>query len=385
MKTKDGLKYVLGIETAAILSVAVTAGDSLAAERSLDAGRNLDSLLMETIKAVLEISGIKPEELYGIAVSSGPGSFTGLRVGLAAAKGLAFALGKPIAGVPSLDGLAYPLNPSVDCLICPLLDAKNGRVYSCLYSYCAGTGRKERITGYMALPLEKLLGKINKRTFFLCDGSFHEPIKTALGDDSIIMPPEYGRPKASSISFIAYERLLRSKPGIYDLRPVYARSPEAQEKAAEEMPEIKIERMRHEDLGQVIGIEKSSFPVPWSEEMFKSELCKEHATFLVARIGEEIAGYIGGWAICDEFHLVNLAVSPGLRGRGIGGKLLKNLIDSVKSQDAVYITLEVRENNLPAIAMYRKFGFSIAGRRKRYYGDSGEDAVIMSIGNIQGE
>jgi ribosomal-protein-alanine N-acetyltransferase len=140
--------------------------------------------------------------------------------------------------------------------------------------------------------------------------------------------------------------------------------------------ELDIRRLAYSDLPQVIAIERRSFPTPWSLAMFVLELSKPSGICLAAVRDSELIGYL----ICSRYdrvwHVMNVAIDPDQRRRGIATTLLERLFATVGDSDAQY-TLEVRCSNRPAIELYERFGFRSAGVRRRYYQDNGEDAVIM--------
>jgi ribosomal-protein-alanine N-acetyltransferase len=129
------------------------------------------------------------------------------------------------------------------------------------------------------------------------------------------------------------------------------------------------------DLPQVIAIERRAFPTPWSLAMFVLELSKPSGINLAAVENDELTGYL----ICSRYeeiwHLMNIAIDPLLTRRGIGTALMERMLERA-GPDAP-CTLEVRTSNEPAIALYERFGFRPAGTRRRYYQDTGEDAMIM--------
>ncbi len=137
-----------------------------------------------------------------------------------------------------------------------------------------------------------------------------------------------------------------------------------------------IRRLTYADLPQVIEIERRAFPTPWSLAMFVLELSKPAGVCLAAMRGEQMLGYL----ICSRYdtvwHIMNVAVDPEHRRRGIATALLADLLRRIDSRSARF-TLEVRASNQAAIELYERFGFRAAGRRRRYYQDNGEDAVIM--------
>ena len=138
---------------------------------------------------------------------------------------------------------------------------------------------------------------------------------------------------------------------------------------------ITIRSLGYSDLPQVISIERRAFPTPWSLAMFVLELSKPSGVCLAAIEDRRIVGYLICSRYADVWHLMNIAIDPPARRRGIATALLEEKI-SRAGQDASY-TLEVRPSNSPAIALYERFGFRSAGTRRRYYQDTGEDAVIM--------
>ncbi len=139
---------------------------------------------------------------------------------------------------------------------------------------------------------------------------------------------------------------------------------------------LEIRRLTYADLPELIAIERRAFPTPWSLAMFVLELSKPASVCLAALRGGRMIGFL----ICSRYdtvwHVMNVAVDPARRREGIATALLNDLLRRIDSKDARY-TLEVRESNTGAIDLYERFGFRAAGRRKRYYQDNNEDAVIM--------
>jgi ribosomal-protein-alanine N-acetyltransferase len=138
---------------------------------------------------------------------------------------------------------------------------------------------------------------------------------------------------------------------------------------------ITIRPLTYSDLPQVIAVERRSFPTPWSLAMFVLELSKPSGVCLAAVVGTKIVGYL----VCSRYdqvwHLMNIAVDPSARRRGIASALLRQMLERAGADRE--FTLEVRTSNASAIALYERFGFRSAGTRPRYYHDTGEDAVIM--------
>lgn len=140
---------------------------------------------------------------------------------------------------------------------------------------------------------------------------------------------------------------------------------------------ISIEEMRPEDLDEVLAIERRSFPSAWSRQSYERELRNGNSYYFVAREEDRVAGYVGMWVIRDEAHVTTLAVRPDCRRRGLGRRLLAQAISIARSNRAGKLTLEVRAGNLPARSLYERFGFEPMSFIPNYYGDTGEDALIM--------
>jgi len=142
--------------------------------------------------------------------------------------------------------------------------------------------------------------------------------------------------------------------------------------------EVRIRRLAYADLPGVLSIERRSFPAPWSLAMFVLELSKPSGVCLAAETPNGIAGYLVCSRYADVWHLMNVAVDPELRRRGVASRLVVAMLDDA-GRDGRY-TLEVRVSNHIAIEMYERLGFKRAGRRRRYYHDNNEDALIMWLG-----
>jgi len=138
---------------------------------------------------------------------------------------------------------------------------------------------------------------------------------------------------------------------------------------------VTIRPLGYSDLPQVIAIERSAFPTAWSLGMFVLELSKPSGVCLAAVEDGHLVGYLICSRYADAWHLMNVAVDPLARRRGIATALLEQMLERA-GRDASY-TLEVRPSNAVAITLYESFGFRSAGTRRRYYHDTGEDAVIM--------
>lgn len=149
------------------------------------------------------------------------------------------------------------------------------------------------------------------------------------------------------------------------------------------MSEFGIYRMELSDLNEVLDIEEESFSLPWSRWMFERELEEnERSHFFVLKDGSRVLGYIGFWIVFDEAHILTIAVRKDFRHRGIGTILMASALIAAYEMGAQRATLEVRLANTNAQKMYEKFGFEIVSVRKKFYTDTGEDAYVMYIYNL---
>jgi len=137
--------------------------------------------------------------------------------------------------------------------------------------------------------------------------------------------------------------------------------------------------MQESDLPSVVEIERLSFTTPWSERLFFNEIYKQRALAQVAAVGDRVIGYICSNYVADEGHILNLAVHPDFRGRGIAKRLVKEILAELKENACRFLYLEVRASNNIAREFYEGLGFEVIGRRNGYYTEPNEDAVLMML------
>jgi [ribosomal protein S18]-alanine N-acetyltransferase len=141
-----------------------------------------------------------------------------------------------------------------------------------------------------------------------------------------------------------------------------------------------IDRMRSRDLDEVVAIERASFTLPWSRGAFLYEMEQNRvARCWVMRDEGRLVGYVCLWEIGDELHVTNIAVHPDSRQRGLGRTLLATVLEDARRERLRIVGLEVRPSNREALSLYESFGFRVVGRRKGYYYDTGEDALVMEL------
>lgn len=142
--------------------------------------------------------------------------------------------------------------------------------------------------------------------------------------------------------------------------------------------DVTISPIGEDDVADIAEIEKDCFSTPWSENAIRDELTNEGARFCILRKDGEALGYMGMHIVLDECYIANIAVKKTARKQGFGAKLLEHSIKKAQNEGCSFISLEVRVSNLPAISLYKKYGFSCVGERKNFYTDPTENALIMT-------
>ncbi len=147
-----------------------------------------------------------------------------------------------------------------------------------------------------------------------------------------------------------------------------------------------IRKMTLDDIPVVVELDRISFSLPWPERSFRFEIADNPvARCWVAEVDGRVVGMVVGWLLVDEIHIATIATHPDFRRQGIGRKLLSHTLRHALEEGAQSSFLEVRASNLGAQEMYRQFGYEPAGRRKRYYKDNDEDAILMNLGSLRKE
>lgn len=149
---------------------------------------------------------------------------------------------------------------------------------------------------------------------------------------------------------------------------------------------LEIMPMTGADIPDVLQIERSSFSTTWPADAFYNELTTNKlAHYFVGKVAGKIVAYGGIWVIFEDSHITTIAIDPSMRGRKYGNVMMMRLIDEAIERGAAWMTLEVRESNVGAQQLYRKFGFTTVTTRKGYYSDNNENALVMWAGNLKGD
>ena len=224
---------ILAVETSTVLGgLAVTVDDSLIAESRLNVRVTHSERLLGEIAHIMNRSSLVIGDIDIFGISIGPGSFTGLRVGLSTVKGLAFATGKPVVAVPTLEAFAWHL-PFCIHHVCPLLDARRGEVYAAVFEW-NGDGFRRRMTE-CALPAEALIPQVSERTVFLGEGALrYRQTLERLGDRAIFGHLHHMVPSPAAVALLCRKKALQNDyENPVTLSPFYIRRSEAEIKAGE--------------------------------------------------------------------------------------------------------------------------------------------------------
>jgi tRNA threonylcarbamoyladenosine biosynthesis protein TsaB len=230
---------VLGIDTSTPCgSVGLIEGEQIISEYLLNIPLTHSERLLKTIEFILHESRCDMGDISGWAISLGPGSFTGLRIGISTIKGLAFATQKPVAGVSTLDVLAFQTSPT-PYLICPILDARKSEVYTAFYRY-DGTHLPKRESDYLAIRPEDLVKRIEEKTIFIGDAvkTYGDYIQSSLPSLAIFPPCPLYYPLGSNVARMGFKLLQKGEAlDLATFTPIYVRSSEAETKWKEKHPD----------------------------------------------------------------------------------------------------------------------------------------------------
>ncbi len=220
---------LLGIETATpVCGVALGREDAILVERSLNVGTHHVERLLPMVRDALAEAGLGLRDLDGIAVSIGPGSFTGLRIGLSTAKSLCWSAGLPLVAVPTLEAMAAQF-PYAACPVCPALDARKKEVYAALYD--TSSGEPGVLTAPAAVLPVPFVASLAGPVLFVGDGArlYRREIVAALGEAARFAPAPLDRASAAAVAALGLSRLARGETeDLAGVEPIYLRKSEAE-------------------------------------------------------------------------------------------------------------------------------------------------------------
>lgn len=387
---------VLAIDSSGLTAtVAVVEDTQTVAEYTINYKKTHSQTLLPMIDEVVKMTELDLNTIDAIAVAGGPGSFTGLRIGSATAKGLGFALSKPLIHVPTVDGLAYNVYGCED-IICPIMDARRNQVYTGIYTFSKKAGTKEGsnlvepvfqvIKMQMAVSIEELAERLNRYrrpVVFLGDGV---PVYENILAEKLTVPysfaPAYmNRQRAAVVGTLGIQYYKAGKfETAEEHRPDYLRVSQAERERAqrEKEAEIIVRELKVEDSAAVAEMEQQIFSDPWSEKSVMETVQQKQSVCFAAEKAGHLLGYLLAYHAADEAEIARIAVQKEARRQGAAGKLMQALEHYCEEHKMEKLLLDVRESNEAARSFYTKNGFVEDGIRQGFYTNPSEDAVLMS-------
>ena len=341
---------ILALDSSGLVaSVAVVEDDQLLAEYTVNYKKTHSQTLLPMLDEIAKMIELDLETIDAIAVAAGPGSFTGLRIGSATAKGLGLALKKPLIPVPTVDALAYNLYDSTG-VICPMMDARRKQVYTGIYRFA--DHELVTVSRQKAIAVEELIRELNalgEAVIFLGDGVtvYQEMLKENMQVPYSFAPAHLNKQRAGAVGALA-ENITgrqdsdssRASAGISS--GISGRAGACGKRSRKKI--MKIREMQLDDLEQVMKIENENFSRPWTETGFFAFLIRQDTLFLIAAEGEEILGYCGVVMVQDEGDITNVSVKKDRQNHGTGKLLVQELIRITNEMGVSRLFLEVRES-----------------------------------------
>ena len=380
----------LAIDTSSkICTVAILDNDNILINLQNDDEKTHSVKLMPMINEAFSKTGLQLKDMNLLACSIGPGSFTGVRIGIATIKAFADVTNIPVVGISSLEGLAYNVKEisSDTTLVCSLIDAKHDNVYCGLYNF------KEENCNLISIFAEDINTTINNikniinnnihsgnnysQILFVGDGSIvHKELLESNFSEIAFAQDKENNQSSISIAKAGIHKYNNNEYGdSSSLSPIYLKKSQA-ERALEE--KIKISEMTIDDINLISSNFNKDFDKFWNIDNLKNDFENKDSSYFVAKLDNEIVGFIGILKILDEANIMNIATKLDKRNLGIASKLLNYIIPYSKKIGCKSITLEVNEQNIIAIHIYEKFGFKRIGLRKKYYNNT-DNAIIMTL------
>ena len=399
---------ILAIDTSGLVgTVAISDGDILVSQFGVQYKTTHSEILMPMIRDMAQKINLDLSTIDAIAAAKGPGSFTGLRIGSATAKGLALALNKPIIPIPTVDGLAYNLYGN-EKIICPMMDARRNQVYTGIYTFvpedteeagCERTFRMRIIREQYAAAVEDVIEQLNtigKPVILLGDGVpvYHDILEKKMKVPFTVSPLHLNRQNAGAIAALAG---VYAKEGKFvsadEFAPEYLRQSQAEreggsasgkapggraaDKTGSVPGKVRIRLMTAEDVDDAARLESTNLgKEAWTGKQLLEAMTRDDTVYLVAEMAGRIVGLCGVRNISGDGEITNVSVAGDVRRTGCGYKMLVQLLQRGNGIGISDYTLEVRASNTPAIGLYEKLGFKSEGVRPGFYDDPRDDAVI---------
>ncbi|MBR3324806.1 MAG: tRNA (adenosine(37)-N6)-threonylcarbamoyltransferase complex dimerization subunit type 1 TsaB [Clostridia bacterium] len=376
---------VLAIDTSnEICSVAILEDEKLIKEVHSDDSRQHSINLMPMIKKTLESVNLRLNDIELLGCGIGPGSFTGVRIGIATIKAFHDIKKIHAIGINSLEAQAYNVTLKKgknDCKIISLIDAKNENAYIAVYR--VHNGEMSLYKNPEIIKISSIIDYINfeEQVFIVgdVDKKRIDPLIQAkkaeeLAQSKDVCEHEYineREPLAHSIAIASFNKYNKKIISSFDnIEPMYLQKPQA-ERQKDGDDQKYIFEMSQTDLEEIEN-NYNDFESSWNLEILKQEF--KNSVFFVMKSNNEIIGFIGIKTIMNEVEIMNIVTRKDKRNQGVASSLLSYVIRKIPTEK---IKLEVNEHNINAINLYSEFGFKVDGERKGYY--NGENAILMSL------
>lgn len=359
---------ILGIDTAmAACSAAVIDTNRAAplARAFVPMERGHAEALAPMIERVMREAGISFSDIDRIAVTTGPGTFTGVRIGLAMARGLGLARGIPVIGIDTLTAIAANDQSRTPLLV--VSDARNDEVYAAVYD-----ASRNVIHSPAVMTREEAAALVPEGCAVI--GSATAAILEAAPKK--LVPSKFDAlPDAAVLAVLGAQ----SAPGTMP-SPLYLRAPDARPQAAPLRPQITVTSVGKEAAALLAELHSLSFDTPWTEQSFSDLVASPGALTTVAEERAEPLGFLLTRQAADEAEIITVATRPEARRRGVARKLIDHQLTELLARGVAQVFLEVAEPNAAARALYGGLGFTEAGRRRGYYKRADgtvEDAILL--------
>ncbi len=389
---------ILALETATRAGSLALIGAGIRRAQAGDATKTHGVRLPRELFDLLEREGRTVDELDYLCVASGPGSFTGLRIGLATVQGIAMTSNKLVIPVPTLDALAaawFDSHPARPARLVACLDGARGDVFYAVFDAADREAFSVAVPASVATPVAAArqiaeLGTAGSTVFINGDGAlrfrdvFSRELPHAVIDDAPVN-------LALGAAILAVSRT-QDAVAPHALRPLYVRRPDAvlareRARSGEIKPPLPLSfaaAKTAEELNAVAELQRRSFANAWGAEAIRWELDNSDVARLYAARNSagDLVAYCACWIVFDELHINSVAVDATRRRQGIARRLLEYVLAEAAAGGARGATLEVRQSNDAARRLYEGLGFRVEGVRRNYYQDPKEDALILWHRNL---
>jgi tRNA threonylcarbamoyladenosine biosynthesis protein TsaB len=361
---KDDLILALDCATDGC-AVALVRGARALATESVDAERGQAELLLPMVERVRDTARISLADVARVAVTTGPGSFTGIRIGLSAARGLALTLGVPVLGIDCFAAIAHGVPGELRAQgLTVAIESKREALFAQSFDPALNP-----LGDAVALPPAELAAKLVQRTIVGTGAA-----RLAAADPRLHLLPDYRRPDPLALARLG----AAADPATAPARPLYLRPPDATPPRAK----LKLQALGPAWLEVAAALHATSFSVPWDAASIGASTADPTAFGWIAIEGAQPVGLILARVPAEQAEILTIAVRPEARRRGIARQLIEAAVAEAVRRRADSVFLEVADGNEAARALYRSLGFAEESIRRRYYAD-GQDARILKRTLVQ--